>query len=75
MSFQMVLLHEYYITRGNIGFGTLSFQMVLLPMRTLDPKTTVLEPCHSRWFYYFCEIMKNGEIVLEPCHSRWFYYS
>ena len=35
---------------------------------------TVLEPCHSRWFYYYLLGRSDIPWVLEPCHSRWFYY-
>ena len=34
------------------GFGTMSFQMVLLPVDPASVVPTVLELCHSRWFYY-----------------------
>ena len=35
---------------------------------------TVLELCHSRWFYYFGAVAAWCSAVLELCHSRWFYY-
>ena len=35
---------------------------------------SVLELCHSRWFYYPYCIASFAVLVLELCHSRWFYY-
>ncbi len=52
MSFQMVLLHGLLLRLLMRSFGTMSFQMVLLLPTTLNAAPTVLELCHSRWFYY-----------------------
>ena len=52
LSFQMVLLPKLYSWITTSSFGTLSFQMVLLPCLSPLCCVPVLEPCHSRWFYY-----------------------
>ena len=52
MSFQMVLLHEQRTNHPQRSFGTMSFQMVLLPPPFATRTASVLELCHSRWFYY-----------------------
>ena len=52
MSFQMVLLHDPELAIVSQRFGTMSFQMVLLRTETFRLSCSVLELCHSRWFYY-----------------------
>ena len=51
MSFQMVLLPAGVLVAALPRFGTMSFQMVLLPNPSPKLRRYVLELCHSRWFY------------------------
>ena len=74
LSFQMVLLPLIDDVPIELRFGTLSFQMVLLHTPSASAMSCVLEPCHSRWFYYILGCAVQFLCVLEPCHSRWFYY-
>ena len=52
MSFQMVLLPFRHFSCAPSRFGTMSFQMVLLLPTSGYVCSSVLELCHSRWFYY-----------------------
>ena len=75
MSFQMVLLLQKRTTDDEKRF----WNYVIPDGSTtcafgFPPCASVLELCHSRWFYYRQHRRQHHQEVLELCHSRWFYY-